>query len=66
MTLGLPSSVKYIDRSNRPKRNFIKREDGTLHETPSTPYTDDPAQRLAEERAVRWHQDTGSNPDASA
>jgi hypothetical protein len=31
--LGLPSSVKYIDRSKRAKRVFAKREDGTLEET---------------------------------
>lgn len=30
--LGFPSSVRYIDRSKRPKRVFIKREDGTLED----------------------------------
>jgi hypothetical protein len=59
--LGLPSSVKYIDRSRRPKRNFVKREDGTLRETQPTPYADDPEQRASKESSLCWDQDAGSD-----
>jgi len=58
MPLGLPSSVKYINRANRPERFFRKREDGTLEEYyPKQAHSDDQEQRLAEARSVYWDQD---------
>lgn len=58
MPLGLPSSVKYIDRSRRPKRVFIKRADGSLEEVFRVHLVDPRQGRSpAEERALRWDQD---------
>jgi hypothetical protein len=56
MSLGLPASVKYIDRSKRPKRVFIKREDGTL-ESIFQIHVVDPQRRSAEARTLLWDQD---------
>lgn len=55
--LGLPSSVKYVDRSKRPKRIFVKREDGTLEDLFQI-HIVDPERQAAEARALRWDQDS--------
>jgi len=57
MSLGLPSSVKYIDRSRRPKRVFIKKEDGTLEDIFCI-YFVHPRQDAASKRAMHWDQDS--------
>jgi hypothetical protein len=54
--LGLPYSVKYIDRSKRPKRIFVKREDGTLEDLFQIHVVDSQHQ-AAEESTVHWDQD---------
>lgn len=56
MSLGLPSSVKYVDRSKRPKRVFIKREDGTLEDLFQI-HIVDPQRQAAKVRALFWDQD---------
>lgn len=64
--LGLPSSVRYINRQNRPKRIFIKREDGTLEDLFQI-HVYDPrqAQGTSEACVVRWSDDQGSDIDRS-
>ncbi len=63
MPLGLPSSVKYIDRKNRPKRYFRKRDDGTLEEYyPKQTDVHDSVRDIAQERSVLWDPDAGT-PD---
>lgn len=57
---AFPSSVKYINRRRRPKRVFIKREDGTLEDLFQI-YIVDPDHRPAEACALLWDQDAGSD-----
>lgn len=54
--LGLPSSVRYIDRSKRPKRVFVKREDGTLEDLFEI-HVVDPKREATEARSLYWDQD---------
>lgn len=56
MSLAFPGRVKYIDRSKRPKRIFIQREDGTLEDLFQIHVVDSQRQ-VAETRALRWDQD---------
>lgn len=60
--LGLPSSVRYIDRSKRPKRVFAKREDGTLAELFQIYYVHSGQEQNASKAdALRWYQDAGGD-----
>ena len=58
MPLGLPSSVKYINVANRPKRFFRKRDDGTLEEYyPEQAGPQDSEREAPPESSMRWHSD---------
>lgn len=58
--LGLPSSVKYIDRSKRPKRIFIKQKDGTLEDIFQI-YFVHSDQQSTSQNPLCWYQDKRSN-----
>lgn len=65
MPLGLPSRIKYINVSRRPKRYFVKRADGALEEIFCI-HLVHPDRRIAEALSMRWHQDTRSDVHASS